>query len=76
MNRMTLEQAQALLDQHLHTEALKKHCLASAAIMRTLAERFSENADEWEIIGLLHDIDFDLTRDLKTMAGIEARLMG
>lgn len=31
--------------------------------MRALAERLGENPEEWGIIGLLHDIDWDLTKD-------------
>lgn len=60
---LTLDKAFDLLNQKLTTESLKKHCLASAAIMRALAARFWENGDDWETIGLIHDIDFDETRD-------------
>ncbi|MCX8035832.1 MAG: HDIG domain-containing protein [Candidatus Sumerlaeia bacterium] len=52
-----------LLRQHMHSDVLIKHCLASAAIMRALAERFGENADRWELAGLLHDLDFEETKD-------------
>ena len=31
--------------------------------MRVLAEKLGENQEEWGIIGLLHDIDWDLTKD-------------
>lgn len=56
-----------LLQNHVHDKNLIQHCIATAAIMRSLASKFSGDPDEWEMIGLLHDIDFsiingDLTR--------------
>ncbi|MDD5089958.1 MAG: HDIG domain-containing protein [Candidatus Wallbacteria bacterium] len=52
-----------LLSQHLKNDNLRKHCLASAAVMKKLASRLSQPVDEWEVTGLLHDLDFDLTRE-------------
>ena len=49
-----------LLDQYVHDPTLKKHCLATGAIMKALAVRFGEDAGYWEIAGILHDIDFEL----------------
>jgi len=56
-------QAEELLDKYITDEITKLHCLESEAIMRELAKKFGENEDEWGIIGLLHDIDWDLTKD-------------
>lgn len=39
------------------------HYLASEAIMRALAERFNEDVDYWGMLGLLHDVDWALTRN-------------
>jgi hypothetical protein len=52
----------ALLDRHVHDTGLKKHCLATGAVMRSLAARLGEDEAVWEITGLLHDIDFELAR--------------
>lgn len=57
------ERAVELLDGNLENENLRKHCLASAAVMKALAEKLGENATDWELLGLLHDLDFDKTRD-------------
>jgi uncharacterized protein len=38
------------------------HCLESEAIMKALARHFGEHEEEWGIIGLLHDIDWELTK--------------
>ena len=60
---ISLDRAHELLEEHLKSENLKKHCIATAAIMKKLAQRFGESEEDWEIIGLLHDLDFDNTRD-------------
>ncbi len=38
------------------------HYLETEAIMRTLAKRFGEDADYWGMLGLLHDVDWALTK--------------
>ncbi len=60
---INLEQANQLLDKYIKDEIVKMHCWESEAIMRALAKHFNENEDEWGIIGLLHDIDWDLTKN-------------
>jgi len=37
-----------------------QHALTVAAVMRNFAEAAGEDADYWEIIGMLHDVDFEL----------------
>ncbi len=60
---MTHDQALALLDKHIHTDTLKKHCLATEAIMRELARRFGEDEETWAVAGLLHDLDYEITKE-------------
>ena len=50
----------ALLSLYVHEDGLKKHCLATGAVMKALAARLGEDAELWETIGILHDIDFEL----------------
>lgn len=39
------------------------HYLETEAIMRALARRFGEDAEYWGMLGLLHDVDWALTRN-------------
>ena len=57
------EEALALMEQYLQTDSMRKHSLASEAIMRSLAPRFGADPDMWGLAGLLHDIDYNETRD-------------
>jgi putative nucleotidyltransferase with HDIG domain len=52
--------AVSLLSEYVKGDNLKKHMLATEAIMRSLARRFGQNEDIWGMAGLLHDIDYEL----------------
>jgi putative nucleotidyltransferase with HDIG domain len=60
---MTREEAVALLKSMPQLDSDMNHYLETEAIMRALAERLGENADYWGMLGLLHDIDWALTRN-------------
>lgn len=60
---MTREQALNLLKQNVSNANLVKHSLAVEAVMKSLARHFSENEEKWGLAGLLHDIDYDKTKD-------------
>ncbi|MDK2890101.1 MAG: hypothetical protein PWR21_733 [Methanoculleus sp.] len=47
------------------------HSHATAAIMKKVAEHLGEDAATWEVIGLLHDIDYDLVGGDMERHGIE-----
>lgn len=68
---MTRDEALQLLDLHIKAENLKKHCLASEAIMRTLAARLGRDVELWGIAGLLHDLDFEYTHDHPEAHGLK-----
>jgi putative nucleotidyltransferase with HDIG domain len=53
------DQAWALLNEHVKSERLLKHCLAVEAGMVTYAELNGEDRDRWAAIGLLHDVDYE-----------------
>lgn len=52
-----------LMEQYLQADNLRKHCLASEAIMRRLAQKLGHDPDLWGLAGLLHDLDYNETRD-------------
>ncbi|HUV06988.1 MAG TPA: HDIG domain-containing protein [Spirochaetia bacterium] len=65
------EEALELLQQNIKNPNLIKHCLASEAVMRTLAGRLGEDEEKWGLAGLLHDLDAEETREEFTSHGIE-----
>jgi putative nucleotidyltransferase with HDIG domain len=60
---MTEEEGLRLLQEHVEYGNLVKHCLATQAIMRAMGEKLGEDADTWGLTGLLHDLDFEATKD-------------
>lgn len=56
---MEREQALKLLKENISQKNLIKHCLATEAIMRALADYFHEDKEKWGLAGLLHDIDLE-----------------
>ena len=57
------QQAIELLEKYPQQESDMNHYLESEAIMRGLAERFGEDKEYWGMLGLLHDVDWALTKD-------------
>jgi putative nucleotidyltransferase with HDIG domain len=51
------------LKEKVETDWLIKHSLASGAVMRAAAEKLGGDPDAWEVLGIVHDIDFDITKD-------------
>lgn len=57
------EKALELLHSKMQSVNLRKHCYSVAAVMRALAKYFKEDEDKWEIVGLLHDGDYEFTKE-------------
>jgi len=51
--------ALTILHQWVQSESLRKHCYAVADSMKHFAQLRGENADLWEAVGLLHDMDYE-----------------
>src|ERR1043166_4431525 len=53
------ERARAILHEWVQSESLRKHCYAVADSMKHFAQLRNEDADLWEAVGLLHDMDYE-----------------
>jgi len=62
------ERALAILHDWVKSDSLRKHCYAVADSMRYFAEQRGENADLWEAVGLLHDMDYEKHPNLERSA--------
>ena len=52
-------QALKILHDWVRSESLRKHCYAVADSTKHFAQLRGENADLWEAVGLLHDMDYE-----------------
>ena len=59
----TREDALGLIKKYLRNENFIKHCFAVEAIMKKTAEKLEKNKEIWSITGLLHDLDYEYTKD-------------
>jgi len=60
---ITRNEALQLMKEYLKADNLQKHSLATEIIMRKIAQRRGDNEELWGIAGLLHDLDFEETKD-------------
>lgn len=70
---ITREQALNLLRENMQSVNLRRHCYSVEAVMRALARRLGGDEekpsdtkameDKWGIVGLLHDADYEKTKD-------------
>lgn len=60
---LTREEAYQELTKYITNKNLLKHMIATEAVMIRLAKHFDQNQNSWGIAGLLHDIDYDETKD-------------
>jgi putative nucleotidyltransferase with HDIG domain len=54
------ETALDLIRKYVTKENNIKHMIAVGAIMRSVASRLNEDANKWEMVGILHDIDYEI----------------
>ncbi len=60
MGTPTREQALELFKKYNKSESLMKHALSVEAVMRYIARKNGEDEDKWGIIGLIHDLDYEM----------------
>ena len=57
------EKAYSLLLEYNQSPSLIKHALAVEGVMKYFAQENNENKEYWGIVGLLHDIDYEMYPD-------------
>ena len=56
---MLTERALEILHEWVQSDSLRRHCYAVADSMKHFAQRNGADADLWEAVGLLHDMDYE-----------------
>jgi predicted hydrolase (HD superfamily)/23S rRNA-/tRNA-specific pseudouridylate synthase len=59
IDRPTREQALELLKRYNTSDSLIRHALAVEAVMRHFARQRGQDEEQWGVIGLVHDLDFE-----------------
>ncbi len=72
---ITRQEAIEWLKSMKQEESDINHYLETEAIMRELAEKLGEDIEYWGMIGLLHDVDWSLTKEHWKQHGIKAEKM-
>lgn len=68
---ITRDEVWALVTEYIQSESLRRHCLSVETAMRAYAEKFGEPVEDWGLVGLVHDFDFEIhpTLDKHPSAG-------
>jgi predicted hydrolase (HD superfamily) len=70
---LTRDDAWQLLTEYTKTESLIKHACAVEAAVRGYARKFGESEEDWGVVALLHDFDYERwpTPDDHPFRGVE-----
>jgi putative nucleotidyltransferase with HDIG domain len=60
VNTPTYDEALALLKEFNKSESLLKHAYCVEGVMRYMARKYGEDEEKWGIVGLVHDLDYEL----------------
>lgn len=60
----TRDQAWNLVCEFVQDAGLRRHMLAVSAAMRFYAKKLDQDTDYWEVVGLIHDFDWEIHPDL------------
>lgn len=72
---MKREEALQVLRKKLKNKNLVNHSIAAEVVMKSLAQHFGEDEEKWGLAGLLHDIDYDDTKDKPELHSLEGAKM-
>ena len=68
MSETLASRAMKVLHEWVQSESLRKHCYAVGDSMKHFAQRNGADADLWEAVGLLHDMDYERHPNLERSA--------
>lgn len=60
---MNRDDAVKLLETHVKNENLRRHCLSVGIVMKALGVKLGGDPELWEILGIIHDSDWEETKD-------------
>ena len=60
LNQPTRDGALELFRKYNKSESLYRHALAVEGVMRYMAVKSNEDQEKWGIIGLIHDLDYEM----------------
>ncbi len=66
---LSREDAWSLFCEWTESASLRKHVLAVEAAMRAYAPRFGGDEEEWGLVGMLHDLDYERHPDMDAEDG-------
>jgi putative nucleotidyltransferase with HDIG domain len=72
---MQRDKALELMRQYIQNENMRKHCLASEAVLRAMAKKLGEDEEKWGLAGLLHDLDVEKVNADPKIHGLESARM-
>lgn len=56
----TRDSAFALFKKYNNSDSLLRHALSVEGVMRYMAAKYGEDEEKWGIIGLIHDLDYEM----------------
>lgn len=60
MAEKTREDAWNLMNEYVKSDSLIKHCIAVEGVMGYLARKHGEDEEKWRVVGLVHDVDYEM----------------
>jgi len=60
---MNRDEALSLMQSRITNNNLRKHILAVESVMKFLARELKEDEEKWGLVGLLHDLDYEETKN-------------
>jgi putative nucleotidyltransferase with HDIG domain len=72
---MNRQDAWNVLTEFTKSESLLKHALAVEAAMRAYACKYGEDEEEWGVVGLIHDFDYERYPTIPEHTGEGAKIL-